>query len=82
MRFMPGEISLDRLAVGGDQLADLLSISARTRRTWSEAGKLPEPTLVVGRVKRWSVAELQRWLDSGAPRRAEWEARRRAGGAA
>lgn len=64
------------LAVGPDELARLLGISPRLRRTWSESGRLPAPVIHEGRVQRWAVDELRSWLQAGAPRRAEWEVRK------
>lgn len=56
-------------------LAELLSSSVRSIRTWDAAGKLPAPIRIGGRVV-WRLEEIRRWLDAGAPCRDEWEARK------
>ena len=55
----------------------MLGAGVRTVRTWDAAGKLPSPIRLGGKVV-WRVDEIRAWLAAGAPRRAEWQARRAA----
>ena len=65
------------LVVDARRLAKLLDAGVRTVRTWDAAGKLPSPIRLGGKVV-WRVDEIRDWLAAGAPRRAEWQARRAA----
>ena len=67
------------LAVCAKRLARLLSAGVRSVRAWDASGKLPRPVKIGGRVV-WVVSEIRAWLEAGAPRRDEWEARKRAAG--
>jgi predicted DNA-binding transcriptional regulator AlpA len=62
----------DRLAVGADELAALLSVSVRTIRELDRRHELPVPVRVGARVL-WSVDEIRCWLAAGAPGRAVWQ---------
>lgn len=59
------------LAVDAKKLAELLTTSVRTIRTWDAAGKLPAPVKVGGRTL-WYLPEIQAWMRAGAPDRAAW----------
>ena len=61
------------LAVSAQILAPMLAVSLRTIRTMDAAGKLPRPVKLNGHCVRWIVAELEAWLNAGAPDRATWE---------
>lgn len=78
---MPDDIALrDRFALSGDEVAEVLGISARLRRSWSESGRLPAPDLAIGGVRRWSVDQIREWLRAGSPPADEWQVRQAAGG--
>ena len=62
----------DPLAVGAEDLADLLGTSERNVWKLSSEGLIPEPFKLGGRVL-WNVAEIRRWLDAGSPDRPTWE---------
>ncbi|MEK6675135.1 MAG: hypothetical protein AABZ47_05695 [Planctomycetota bacterium] len=64
---------VEPLAVDAKALAGLIGISVRTIRTHDAGGKLPRGVRIGGR-KVWIVDEIKRWLESGAPNRATWEA--------
>lgn len=51
-----------RLALRATEVAAALGISARTFRSWRAAGKVPAPTISIGRVQLWSVDDLREWL--------------------
>ena len=60
------------LAVDAKRVADLLGCSKRHIRRMNAAGKLPAPKRIGGCV-RWSVSEIEAWLEAGCPDRAMWE---------
>ena len=64
---------LPRLAVDARGLATMLNVGKRSIDTYNAAGLIPAPFRLFGRVL-WNVAEVRKWLDAGAPARAEWEA--------
>ncbi len=57
-------------------LADLLKVSERQVARLDSGGKLPAP-LALGRCKRWSLREIEDWLQAGAPDRRRWIAMRK-----
>ena len=61
------------LAFSAAELANRLGVSLRHMRRLDSAGKLPKP-IRLGRSVRWPVAEIENWLDEGAPDRRTWEA--------
>ena len=65
------------LVVDARRLAKFLCAGLRTVRSWDAAGKLPAPIRLGGKVV-WRTDEIRDWLAAGAPRRAEWQARRAA----
>lgn len=70
----------ERLALAAPALAKLLDISERHLWASHAAGRIPRP-LRLGRSTRWNRAEIQAWLDAGAPARDRWEQMRNGGGA-
>ena len=56
-------------------LAKRLSVSERQLWRMSKAGSIPRP-LQIGGCTRWRADEIARWLQCGAPARAEWEKQR------
>ena len=61
------------LAMSATDLAEQLGVSLRHLRRLDSAGKLPKP-IRLGRSVRWQVAEIENWLDAGAPDRQRWQA--------
>jgi excisionase family DNA binding protein len=53
-------------------VAALLKVSRRTAYRLDDAGQLPAP-IVLGKQKRWRVAEVEAWIRAGAPPRKAWE---------
>ena len=66
------------LAVGQQELARLIGLAPRTIRSLNSAGRIPR-AIHLGRRRVWCVAEIQRWLEAGAPERTRWEAMRSGG---
>lgn len=62
------------LLLTAKQAAAICGKSIRTWRTWDSAGWIPRPVRI-GRSTLWPLGELKAWVESGCPRRAEWEAR-------
>ena len=56
-------------------LAQRLSVSVRQAHRMNKAGLIPAP-LKIGACVRWHPDEIDRWLQSGAPVRSEWEKQR------
>ena len=56
-------------------LAGCLAVSVRQAHRMNKAALIPAP-LRIGGCVRWREDEISRWLQSGAPCRAEWEKQR------
>jgi predicted DNA-binding transcriptional regulator AlpA len=56
----------DRLMVDIDGVARLLDMSKSHVYSLRTQGKLPEG-IKLGKARRWSVVELQRWIAAGCP---------------
>jgi len=61
------------LALSAADLAQRLGVSLRHVRRLDSVGKVPKP-LRLGRSIRWRMAEIQAWLEAGAPDRKSWQA--------
>ena len=59
-------------ALSAAELAKELGVSLRHIRRLDADGKLPRPVRLGGSV-RWLVAEINEWLEAGAPDRKAWE---------
>ncbi len=57
------------------ETARLLGVSERHLRDMDAERRVPRP-IYLGRLKRWSAAELRAWLAAGGPTREAWEAMR------
>ncbi len=53
------------------QLATELNVSQRTLRRMDLSGEVPLP-LKIGKSLRWRRAEIEAWIDAGAPPRRKW----------
>lgn len=69
-----GTPELSSLLLTARQAAKSCGKSLRTWRSWDSAGLIPKP-IRINRSTLWRAAELQKWVEAGCPRRAEWEAR-------
>ena len=58
----------ERLAWDLDDIAALTGVSSRLLQRLRAAGKLPKPSVKLGRRVLWSAAEIRRWVDSGEAR--------------
>lgn len=58
----------ERLAWDLEDIAALTSVSSRHLQRLRAAGKLPKPSVKLGRRVLWSAAEIRRWVDSGGAR--------------
>lgn len=67
-----GKLS-EPLAMSAADMADRLGVSLRHLRRLDSAGKVPRP-IRLGRSVRWPLAEINRWMDAGAPDRQRWQA--------
>ena len=61
----------DRLLLSASELAVLLGVARCTVWTWHASGKIPMP-VKIGGTTRWRRAEVERWLEVGAPPRERW----------
>ncbi len=48
-----------------DDLAALLSCSRRLVERMRSAGKVPKPDIKVGKMPRWRVETIRRWIERG-----------------
>jgi predicted DNA-binding transcriptional regulator AlpA len=71
-------VSLKPLAVNAAGLGRLLGYCRSQIHAMNSAGQIPRPVRPTGHDPRWSVAEIERWLDAGCPTREQWEARKAA----
>jgi len=74
----PSLAHVPQLALSAAEVAKLLGVSERHVWALHSSGRLPRP-IRLGRAVRWNVAELQAWLDAGAPERFRWETLRQKG---
>jgi hypothetical protein len=67
-----------RLLLDAVAAAAVLGMTEVALREFDLRGDVPR-ALTVGSLRRWSRAELGRWVRAGCPSRATWEARERGG---
>ncbi len=66
------KVTTARLLLSASELGELLGVNKSTIWTWHSGGKIPAPVRIGG-VTRWRRAEIERWLEAGAPPRERWE---------
>lgn len=71
---MPDFGELEPLLLDAQDVARLLSLSAKTVRRMNAAGRMPRPVQLSPGAIRWRYRELSAWIEAGCPDRAEWEA--------
>ena len=59
------------IAVDTETLAAMLAVSIRHIQRMDASGRLPR-AVKIGRSKRWSVKEINEWLEAGCPNRKTW----------
>lgn len=62
-------------AISAKELAGRMEVSLRHVRRMDSSGQLPRP-IKLGKCVRWSVEEINNWIDAGTPNREEWEMRK------
>jgi len=67
------------LAIRAKELAALLGVSLRQVWRLSSSGKLPKPLRLGGSV-RWSLKEIEAFVEAGCPDRQTWEEVKTQGG--
>ena len=68
----------EQLALTANDVARLLGISRAHVFRLQNSGRLPKP-IRLGRAVRWPRANLEAWLEAGAPTRDRWEELQRVG---
>ena len=48
-------------------VAEMLSVSPRTVRRMADAGKMPKPLRLGGKLIRWRPDEIAEWISDGCP---------------
>lgn len=61
-----------RLLLTAAEAAERLSMARETFIGLHQAGKVPAPLLGTGRLRRWSLDELEAWVRHGCPPRQLW----------
>jgi hypothetical protein len=51
---------------GIDDIASFLNVSRRGVERHKSSGRMPRPTLTVGRLPRWNPATIRAWAEGGA----------------
>jgi hypothetical protein len=67
-----GNVYIAPLLADATGVGRLLSVSPQYVRQLDAAGKIPRAIESFGRRKLWSVADLDRWVKAGCPRREKW----------
>lgn len=57
------------LLVGPGEVCRMLSISQTTLYRMGMSGQLPKPIKMIGRVKRWRRADIERWIENRKDKR-------------
>ncbi len=52
----------DRLLIGVNDVARILSLGVRTVWRLTARGELPQPVTIGGRLKRWERAAIETWV--------------------
>ena len=65
-------VSTEPALIDARAVARILGCSDRHVRNLDERGELPR-SRKLGRLRRWSAAEIDCWIEAGQPLRAEWE---------
>lgn len=60
------------ILIDGKATAKLLNIAHRTLYRLLSMGAMPEPVKLVGKMKRWRLAEILEWVDSDCPPQKHW----------
>ena len=60
----PPTVAPDPLLGDARHVADLLDISERTVRRYSQTGVLPRP-IVLGRLRRWRLTDIRKLVSDG-----------------
>ncbi len=68
-------LAVKPLLVGSELAGRLCGVSGRTWTRMAAASEVPHPVRL-GRLRRWRVDELKRWVSAGCPSQARWESRR------
>lgn len=55
-----------------ERVAILLGISKSSAKSMASDGRLPEPNLAIGKIRRWWRMEILAWLACQSPTRARW----------
>lgn len=63
-----------RLLLRAAEAAHFLGLSRSELYRLDASGRLPAPVRL-GKVKRWSRPELEKWVERGCPPRHDWERR-------
>jgi len=58
-------------------LSDTLRIAPRTAYRKLASGEFSAPAVQIGQRKRWDRQEIKDWIQSGCPKRSEWERMKR-----
>jgi excisionase family DNA binding protein len=48
-----------------DDVAAVLAVDRRTVERLKSSGRLPKPTLKIGRMPRWKAETIRAWIDAG-----------------
>jgi len=68
---------LTPILVDATKLGELLSLSRASIFAAHAAGKIPRPVRPGVRDPRWSVREIESWIQAGCPDRQTWETMRK-----
>lgn len=55
-------LSRPSVLITADEVGVVLAIKGRTVRHWAQIGDLPAPVIDKPRCKRWSRADIDRWI--------------------
>lgn len=55
-----------------EELAGMIPCTRRTVYNLIDSGRIPAP-IKLGRMVRWPVSEIDRWISAGCPDATDWE---------
>ena len=62
-----------KLLLSAAEVGALLGVNRSTVWCWDSSGRIPRPVRIGSKCTRWRRAEIEAWIEAGAPARERWQ---------